>query len=65
MVFRNKFHCFTAIVRFGDNFKIGLLFEEKPDAGSDDGVVVGEENANLCQGWKPRWQNTAIACKVS
>jgi hypothetical protein len=55
MVLRNKVHGLTAVVRFGDDFEIRLLLEEKLDAGSDNRVVVGEEDAppspDLCQSW--------------
>jgi hypothetical protein len=49
MVLRDQFHRLAAIARFGDYLEIRLLFEQKFNAGSNDGVVVGQQNADLCQ----------------
>jgi len=49
VVFRNHFHGLPAVIRLGDDFEVRLLFEKEADAGSDDGVVIGEKNADLGQ----------------
>jgi hypothetical protein len=49
MVLGNQFHRLPAIVGFGYDFEIRLLFQKKFDTGSDERVVVGEEDAYLCQ----------------
>jgi hypothetical protein len=40
MMLGNKFHSFPSIARFGNNFEIGLLFEQQTQARPDDGVIV-------------------------
>jgi hypothetical protein len=53
MILRDKVHRLSAVVRFGDDFEIRLLLEQKLDAGSNDRVVIGEEDPDLFQAREP------------
>jgi hypothetical protein len=47
MVFRDQLDGFAPVAGFGDDFEIGLLVEEQPQARPDDRVIVREEYVNL------------------
>jgi hypothetical protein len=66
VVLCHEFDGLTALVGFGHDFKIGLLFQKKFDAGADDRVVVGEQDTDLCQGRSldgriPQWAVSQLA----
>jgi hypothetical protein len=43
----NKLDGLPSIRGFGHYFEIGLLFEEQPQTGTNDGVIVSQDNADL------------------
>ena len=58
MAFRDKLNGLATVTGFGDDFEIGLLFQQQTQPGSDDRMVVGQENPDLRQS-EPRWQHNA------
>ena len=47
VVLGNQFDRFSSIARLRDDVEIRLLFEQEPQPGPYDGVIVREENSNL------------------
>jgi hypothetical protein len=49
MEFGGEFHGFSSIAGLRDHFEVGLLIQQQPQAGPDDGVVVRKQDTNLWQ----------------